>query len=282
MIDPAKLAEMVKKALDTPPNVVDTNSFPSRLGQEKTNQWERILDVFVVAADLKNSTRMGTGKYINGTVGIYMAATDIGVTLIDDCCPSFIDIQGDGFFGIFHGDYAGQRALAAAMMLAHFSKYQLEPGIRQKLGKECPPTGLKIGVATGRVAVASIGVHDYARPVWAGKPVNWAAKCSESASAHQVIATGRVFDHLINTNDYLKQPCYHIGHPREGFLGHIDGTMWRRISVPGLPPDVKCVARDVPWCDGDSEGKESAADFCQSVLNGETDRHVSWRRRNGF
>jgi class 3 adenylate cyclase len=140
-------------------------------------------------ADLKSSTKLGTGRHINTTVRLYQAATGGGVEVATRFGPEFTDIQGDGFFSLFHGQDAYARAIAAAMSLAYFSKEVLEPRITQFLGEDCPATGLKVGIVAGRLAGGPVGVHGATELVWPGKPVNWAFKCSGAADRHQIVVT---------------------------------------------------------------------------------------------
>ena len=75
---------------------------------------------------------------MNTTVRLYEAATGGGVTVASAFGPVFTDIQGDGFFSLFHGEDAYRRAMGAAMSLAYFSKEVLEPAIVKFLGEGCP------------------------------------------------------------------------------------------------------------------------------------------------
>ncbi len=153
------------------------------------------------------------------------------------------------------------------MVLAHFSKYILEPGVVKFLGSACPDTGLKIGVTDGTVAVSHLGVSGASNHVWAGKPVNWAFKCSAAADRHQVIVTRPVYDMVVDGNDYLTRPCYISGHPHLGTLS----AMWTSTLVKSI--GEWCMVRKDPWCE--YVGDES----CNALLAGEVSREVSWWNR---
>jgi class 3 adenylate cyclase len=248
--------------------VTDSEHFPN-LSHINRGHWVRMEDVVAVVADLKASTRLGMNRYVNTTLRLYQAATGCGVKMAARFDPAFIDIQGDGFFCLFHGEMAHERAAAAAMALAFFSKEVLEPSIRDHLGPGCPPTGLKVGVAMGRLAVGSVGVRASAELVWPGKPVNWAFKCSGAAGRHQVVVTENVFDQIVWPNEFLKRPCYLSGH----FHGNWpSGELWRPIGVKALP-GVRCYERQEPWC------PEVADRFCTALLAGHSQQSTSgWQR----
>ncbi len=261
-------AEVAKK-LRTPVTVRDADAFPDLQGLGINGKWVRLQDVVAVVADLKGSTRLGMGRHVNTTVRLYEAATGSGVKVVSSFGPAFTDIQGDGFFSLFHGDNAYQRAMAAAMSLAYFSTEILEPAVTEFAGEGCPRTGLKIGVDVGRLAVGKVGVRGNNELIWPGKPVNWAFKCSGAADAHQVIVTERVFDRIVRANEYLLRPCYLSGHWHGNWPS---GEMWQPIEVKALP-GIGCFVRKVPWC------PEVADSFCQSILDGETRQPVNdWQR----
>jgi class 3 adenylate cyclase len=263
----------VKTTLSTPVKVQDVESFPREDDARSSKTWKRMADVAAVVADLKGSTKLGTGRHINTTVRIYEAATGGGVEVAQSFGPDFTDIQGDGFFSLFYGEDAYARAMAAAMSLAYFSNEVLEPRIRQLLGKDCPDTGLKVGVAAGRLAVGPVGVRGATELVWPGKPVNWAFKCSGAADRHQVVVTERVYRRAVLPNEYLLRQCYVIGHQHSNWQA---GSMWAPVEVPALR-GVRCFVRKTPWCPDIVDAS------CEAVLNGETRHPASdWQRFRHF
>jgi class 3 adenylate cyclase len=260
----------IHRELSTTALVDDVDEFPDLARLTVDGRcWKRIAPVVVLVVDLKNSTKLGMGKNVNTTVRIYRSATTRGVGIMDRFEPDFSEVQGDGFFGIFHGSLAYQRAMAAAMTLAHFSRYTLEPGVLNFLGTDCPPTGLKIGVADGTVAVSHLGVPGASNYVWAGKPVNWAFKCSTVADRHQVIVTQSVYDKVVHGNDHLTMPCYIAGHHHSGVLSALWTTAWVK-SIGEW-----CMLRKDPWC------RDAGQESCGALMTGQVRRDVSlWERVN--
>ena len=151
------------------------------------------------------------------------------------------------------------------MSLAYFSKQIIEPKIVKFTGSDRAMTGLKVGVAAGRLAVGRVGIRGLNELVWPGKPVNWAFKCSGAADRHQVIVTERVYNRIVEPNEFILRPCY-LPHHGHGF------RMWTSVPVPALP-GVRCFGRKIPWC------PEVADRFCEAVLSGETQQPVGeWDR----
>src|SRR5215207_1816164 len=58
-------------------------------------RWHKATDVVAVVADLKNSTKLGTGKWAASTASIYQAATGNTVRIFDSFDADFFQIQGD-------------------------------------------------------------------------------------------------------------------------------------------------------------------------------------------
>ena len=126
-----------------------------------------------------------------------------------------------------------------------------------------------MGVAAGRLAVGSVGVRGASEPIWPGKPVNWAFKCSGTADRHQVIVTERVFDRVIQANEYLLRPCYLPGHWHGNWPSGSNGVPSRSIRLPGSAVS----------CAGSRRCPEVADDFCQALLEGETTQPAcAWQR----
>src|SRR6266508_3826433 len=72
-------------------------------------RWARVDEIVAVVADLKDSTRLGTGKHAASTASIYEAAVRPLVKVLADFDADDIAIQGDGAVGIFWGDRRFER-----------------------------------------------------------------------------------------------------------------------------------------------------------------------------
>lgn len=223
--------------------------------------WKRIDDVVAVVVDLKGSTRLGLGRHAETTARLYEATTGSMVRIADRFGPDFVDIQGDGLFALFHGHRRYERALCAAMTFKTFGHAHLEPSISQRLGKDFPETGLKVGVAAGRVIVKNVGVRGTNEQVWGGRPVNYAAKCAQSANKGQIVVTRQVWAKF-EGNKLVTQSCACI----HWLFRSIN--RWESMTVDTLPDaDSRCrrlPERDRGWCSRDGD------EICQAILDGKT------------
>src|SRR5258706_8136412 len=57
-------------------------------------RWHKVSDAVAVVADLKNSTKLGTGKWAASTASIYEASTRSVVRIFDEFDADFLAIQG--------------------------------------------------------------------------------------------------------------------------------------------------------------------------------------------
>jgi hypothetical protein len=199
------------------------------------------------------------GMWNKSTASIYDAAIEPMARIFDSFGSDYISIQGDGGFGLFTGDLAVERAVCAAVSIQTFSFKKLAPLIQTRWAsvKMPPVTGFKTGVATSTLLGRKVGIPrtDHQAPIWAGRAVNYAAKASQQANAHQTVITAPIYD-VVAKNDYLALSC-----------GCPTGT----ISKLWTPTPIEHVGSndsagqylDNSWCD--KHGDE----FCNAVLAGE-------------
>ena len=189
----ADVGDRARDDLATAVEVRDVDDIPSLEDMYVDKRvWLRLTKVFAVSADLRDSTSLSTkDKYVNTSARLYEAATGSAVRVLGRFDPGFMDIQGDGMFALYHGDRALERAFCAAVSLKTFSERHLVPLIHELFSESFPETGFKLGMASGTLAVKKVGVRGTNEPVWAGKPVNWAAKCAQRADRHAASSSPR-------------------------------------------------------------------------------------------
>jgi len=271
-----EIKDQAEEDLTTSVTVEQASGFPtpSKLHLEKP-VWKKIDDAVVVATDLKGSTKISYSKQDHVGARVYQASTGNCARIFQRFDAQFVDIQGDGLFGIFHGELAVERAIACAFTLKSFSARDLADLIDEHLGGNVPEgfeTGLKIGVDAGTILAKRIGVRgEHNEPVWAGKPVNYATKCAKAAEAHEIILTDRYFK-LVGDNDYVRYSCgcdvVRQGDEIVRVIGTNPGPLWSKKEVETLGDHSSC--KNFPgqssWCvhHGDT--------FCAAIETGETER----------
>jgi class 3 adenylate cyclase len=224
-------------------------------------RWHKLADAVAVVADLKNSTKLGTGKWAASTASIYQASTGGVVEVFDRFDADFLAIQGDGAFALFWGDRRYERALCAGITIKSFSRDMVTR--LEKKWPNLPETGFKVGVASSRLLAKRIGTPRnpaQQEPVWAGKAVNYAAKAAQGADRHELVVTGTVWD-VVEKNDYVAISCPCDTGPS------LD--IWADTEISRLPdgdPDAQGRLLKSYWCPVHGE------EYCAAVLDGKRRR----------
>lgn len=258
-----ELDERVKLELATPVDIEEFDEFPDvdSLRLEK-RQWARIKNVVAVVVDLKGSTKLDFKHRPNTSARLYEAVTGNCVRIARRFEPSFVDIQGDGLFALYHGEGAHRRAMCAAITLKSFSARCVVPRIDDGMDERFPKTGLKVGMSAGVLVVKKVGVRGGNEPVWAGKPVNWASKCAQEAEANELIVTESVYGKFEN-NTYVRYSC---GCQGDQWTGNYK-DLWSEVQVETIPDTtVRCMRLQSSWCEVHGD------EFCDAILTGKSRR----------
>ena len=268
----ADIQDDIATELATTPDVVekDPASFDVKELAIEKREWHQLDDVVAVVVDLKGSSRLGTGKHASSTASIYEASTDNAVGVLKHFGADFIQIQGDGAFGLFWGDNRYEKAVCAGITVKTFSV-----GLSEKIRKkwpDAPETGYKVGIANGRVLAKRIGTPrnpNEQEPIWSGKPVNYAAKAAQTADLGELIVSADVWA-SIEDNDYLTTTCAHEP-------GAKPVALWRNKTIDNVPEEDDSRYGRVltsSWCTSCGET------FCDAILQGETTRTESEKARD--
>jgi class 3 adenylate cyclase len=128
--------------------------------------------------DLNKSSKMSFKKHPKTMAKIYDYFTQNIVDVFNnsDFAADYIDIKGDGAFGIFEGEYASYKAMYAAISF----KCLFDEKIKTKFkDDENNNLSCKIGIHKDKILVKKIGKKGDYNEVWAGRLVNNSAKLSE-------------------------------------------------------------------------------------------------------
>lgn len=256
-----ELTESAKSALDEKVTLEERDDIP-QLDTIKLEvpRWYRVDDVVAVLADLRGSTNFNTGRNEKTIARFYEAYMGQLVACVDEFDPAFIDIQGDGLFALFDGGDRYRAAMVAGITMKTWVQLRLLDVLKKKV-TELPETGLKVGVASGAVFVKRVGIRgERNEPIWAGRPVNWAAKCAQVADAGELIVTPKVWS-KIETNDYLTWSCG---------CNPPSNPLFSDVTVEKLPEEHQtCKKLSSNWCPNCGDA------FSEAILAGKTKRDLS-------
>ena len=162
-------------------------------GPVRGGVWVQIAEATAVFVDLKGSTGLNARFGAEAAAHAYNYFNRAMAVILDGFRARYVDVQGDGLFGLFGGK--GSRFLAAACAIT--MKTQVETVIAERFRKDISTDWelrAGIGVDRGKLLVRQLGLRGTGmNEVWAGTPVNMAAKLSSVADPNEVAVSERVF-----------------------------------------------------------------------------------------
>lgn len=243
-------------AYDKGRSVENRNSIPDTtdIPLDDKRRWFKIPDVIAVFVDMVASTKLSATTQDKNTAGADQLFTDTAVRLFDKFEAPYIDVRGDGVFALFDSDQP-YRAFAAAVS---FKTFVAEEFIH-RIEKD---TGITLGVHTGidqkTVLVKRLGMRRYAQrtdrqnEVWAGKPVNMAAKLASLTASGEVLVSDRYFKQI--TDPRVRKSC---GCPK----GQKE-DLWKERDLAGDDrfDFDKAHVMESQWC------QTHGAQFCDEIV----------------
>ena len=255
------LDDTVKNELASTPEVVDVGD-DLDVGDLPivARRWHKVSDAVAVVADLKNSTKLGTGKWAASTASIYEASTGSVVRIFDE----------------FDADFSRSRATARSGS-SGVNVATSVPCVRESRSRHSAGPWLRGLRSAGRIclrpasrwawpAAGCLEEDRYATqsgPAGAGmggKAVNYAAKAAQGTDRHIMVVTGSVWDRA-EKNDYLAISCPCGTGPSLG--------IWEDTEITRLPdgdPEAQGRALTAAWCGVHGE------EYCAAVLEGKRSR----------
>ena len=251
--------------------VVDQKDIPE-VGPANGGVWWRIPNSIAVFADIKRSTALSTGGSRKDAAYAYTYFVRAMTVIFERFGARYIDIQGDGLFGLFSGSGSLFSAAACAVTM----KTQMEQVIEPRFRKDATMADdLKVGIGMerGTLLVRRLGLRGTRQnEVWAGRPVNVAAKLSSVASDNQVVVSGRVFKAFSEASLLRRRALLWTCGCEDGALGGglelqagETTELWYEIAVPvSLGVDFTTAYRlESKWC------VNHGAEFCEALVTGQ-------------
>jgi len=233
--------------------------------------WFYMQNVTAVFVDLKGSTELSAYSSPKPSAFAYTYFVRAMVVIFESFGSKYIDIHGDGVFGLFSGPQSEFCAVASAIT----ARTQLEPDIDAR--SENAPSShwamtAGIGIDRGLLLVRRPGLKGAKQnEVWAGKPVNMAAKLSSVACSNQVVVSERVFARFRKASPIRQRAllwdcgcCEEVqGDGLDASLGETK-CLWTQEPAPGgMGLDFGRIYRmESEWC------CEHGPEFCETIVSG--------------
>ena len=250
--------------------IVDQKDVPKE-GPANGGLWWRIPGATDVFADLKRSTYISVSGSRKDAAYAYTYSLRAMAVIFDKFGARYIDIQGDGVFGLFSGKDSTFSAAACAITMKTQMERVVEPRFRKDASTE---QGLKVGIGVdqGTLLVRRLGLRNTGQnEVWAGRPVKAAAKLSSVAGDNQVVVSDRVFAGYGNASKIRQRAllwsCGCSAGKLKAGLSLTEGQtthLWTKVAVPkklGLGFHSAYSLKTM-WC-----GKHGP-EFCEAVVTG--------------
>lgn len=240
-------------------SITDRNKIPADgVYPLKDNYWFKIPDVICVYVDIRNSSAMSASSHDKSTASVYELFTGTAVRLFHDFRASYIDVKGDGVFALFNRDEVF-RSLAAAVTFKTFASESFVPLVKEKLGNLS--VGFHMGIDQKTVLVKQVGLKDdddrdsRKNEVWAGKPINMAAKLASRSKDNELHISDRYFERFDGKELVLKS-CGCSNNQTSGKKA----DLWEKVDVSEdghfdfktayLLKSLWCITHGKEWCEG--------------------------------
>ena len=235
--------------------IPDTGAIPL----EDPRHWFRIPDVICIFVDMLGSTLLSAKKYDQSTAKTYRLFTETAIQMFHYFNAPYIDVRGDGVFALFNQNQI-YRALVAAVSFKTFADVEFTPRVKKETNLEI---GTHIGIDQRTVLVKRVGLRkingrtDRQNEVWAGRPVNMAAKLASLTKDGELLASDRFFSNLTHQRALYSCGC------QNGQKGHESVKLWKDYDVSGPEYEYfdfdKAHVLESRWCE--KHGKEYSTEL---------------------
>ena len=264
----ADIRSQLDQQADLGVQITDLNDVPEQ-GPSNKGLWNRITNVTAVFADIKNSTQLNTEDRTEAAYA-YTYFIRAMALVLERFGARYIDIQGDGIFGLFSGRESMFHAVACAITMRTATQKIVSGYFEDDVSTSWELTA-GFGIDRGTLLVRQLGLRGTKQnEVWAGKPVNIAAKLSSLAGNNQIAVPDRVFNLYSGASRLRRRAllwsCGCDGNTGRGLgLDAPEGTtayLWTTQRNPeslGLDFETRHTLT-THWCDF------HGAEFCEAVV----------------
>lgn len=181
-------------------SITNHNKIPdtTKIPIQEPLHWLKIPNVICCFVDMEGSTKLCASSHDNTTAKSYRLFTETAIRIFHKFGAAYIDIKGDGVFSLFNEDQP-YTALAATISFKTFVAKHFTPKIQQLTDKTI---GGHFGIDQKTILVRKLGLKTYQNrtdrqnEVWAGKPINMAAKLASLSTDNRLWVSDRFFRNL--------------------------------------------------------------------------------------
>jgi class 3 adenylate cyclase len=212
-------APVIREKIGTIP---DTVAIPL----DNPSKWYEIPDVICCFVDMSGSTKLSVSAHPSTTAKFYRLFTSTAINMFHELDAPYIDVKGDGVFAMYDSKHSN-RALAATVSFKTFVEQEFVPLAKKHELAVDGHYGIdKKSVLVRRMGKRRIeGRTDRQNEVWAGKPVNMAAKLAGLTGGGEILVSDRFHSGL--TDDAALETCGCPNGERK--------SLWDEVDLSGNP-----------------------------------------------
>lgn len=211
-------------------SVTERRTIPStdQIPISNPTTWLKIPDVIACFVDMEGSTKLSASTHPNTTAKCYRYFTNTAIRIFHEMESPYIDVRGDGVFALFDHNKT-HMALAAVVSFKTFVANEFMPKVSE--ATDGMTIGGHYGIDCKTVLVRKMGLKivdgrtDRQNEVWAGKPVNMAAKLASRSTNNEIWVSDRFYSKV--TGEKARKSC------GCGTLDNQPALLWREQDVSG-------------------------------------------------
>ena len=265
------VAAQLKQQSELGVKIVPVDDVPET-GPANRGVWYQIANVTAVFADLDRSTELSASNRPEKAAFAYTHFVRAMAVSLERFSAQYVDIHGDGVFGLFSGSGSMFNAAACAITMRTLVETEVAPRFQEDASSDWDLTA-GIGIDRGTLLVRRLGLRGTKQnEVWAGKPLNMAAKLSSQADSNQVIVSDRMFRRYEQFSELRRRvlfwTCGCSGSEVGAGLDAPIGTTTYLWSKEPTPQDsgfdfLNLHRLKSKWCD------THGAAFCEALITGQ-------------
>lgn len=208
-----------------------------------------------LAIDLDKSSVLSAQKHAKTMAKLYEYFTEniVDMLNLEDIRADYIDIKGDGVFGIYQGDDAVKRAFVASITFRTFFEKHIRPKFKTTFDIDL---NCKSAICKDKILVKKIGTRKYNNEVWAGRLVNNTYKLMKLSDRIKEIDPSSKQSILVTSDSiysYLNNHHYEYAVMSCGCKTLSDGPqeLWREVDTTedeDITGNKAYYLRQI-WCD---------------------------------
>jgi class 3 adenylate cyclase len=160
------------------------------------------LHATVLYADMADSTVLVDRHKHHFAAEVYKTLLRSSATIIKSETGTITAYDGDRVMAVFLGNSKNTSAVRSAMKINYAVQYIINPLLKNQYQNTTYQLKQVVGVDTGELYVARIGVRNDNDLVWVGRAANYAAKLCSLNGNYSTYITGTVFDSMDKSVKY--------------------------------------------------------------------------------